>query len=83
MAVESAGHPVAFKRVSNGSPGSSYVEGGGELLLETIFFEHYLLRVNVFRTHNGPVGESMIAARKSGRDAGNRIWASTLPAPAD
>jgi hypothetical protein len=36
-----------------------------------------------FRTHNGPVDESMIAARKSDRDAGNRTWASTLPAPAD
>ena len=27
------GHPVAFNRASNGRPGLSYVEGGGEFLL--------------------------------------------------
>ena len=36
-----------------------------------------------FPTHKGPVDESMIAARNRGLNAGNRMWASTLPAPAD
>ena len=38
---------------------------------------------NLELTYNGPVDESAIAARKRCRSAGNRTWASTLPAPAD
>jgi hypothetical protein len=52
-------------------------------LARTIFFRITLKGQLCFRTHNGPVGESMIAARNSDRGAGNRTWASTLPAPAD
>jgi hypothetical protein len=38
---------------------------------------------NISATYNGPVSESMIAARNRDREAGYKIWASTLPAPAD
>ena len=38
---------------------------------------------DISTTYNGPVSESMIAARNRGFEAGYRIWASTLPAPAD
>ena len=34
-------------------------------------------------TYNGPVDESVIAARKSVSFAGKSTWASTLPPPAD
>ena len=42
-----------------------------------------LREANISATYNGPVSESMIAARNRDREAGYNIWASTLPAPAD
>ena len=57
--------------------------GWWRTLARNHFFSITLQESTCFRAHNGPVDESMIAARKSGRDAGNRICASTLPAPAD
>lgn len=57
------------------------MEGGGEFLLETS--SSATARGNISATYNGPVSESIIAARNRDREAGYKIWASTLPAPAD
>lgn len=80
QARDGGGTSLAFKRASNDLPGSSQVEGGGELLLESgfsaLFFTSQLVFVLTMDLY-------MSSLHGIDRNAGNRIWASTLPAPAD
>jgi len=62
-------HPVWMRRRLNGSPGLSYVEAGGELLLETMIWVT-LISILVKSAYNGPTLESLIPARKRGRSEG-------------
>ena len=77
--------PVVCSKRANGKPGSSYrLAGGAVLLLKWVYDILFLVRRDILVTHNGPVDESNIAARKRLRPgAGKTTWASTPPAPAD
>ena len=74
-------HPVKFRRLEYGWPGSSYVDAGGAVFLppnSITGIEHTNTRAYI-----GPVEESKMAALNSDCAAGKRMCASALPAPAD
>lgn len=57
--------------------------GWGGTLAENHDVSFKLKRTWPLPAYNGPVSESIMAARNKDRDAGYRMWASTLPAPDD